>query len=127
MIDSRNVILVIDDEQRIRDIYVRALVEEGLIVRTASNTVEAEEILKQEDIDLVILDIHMPGFGGQTMLNIIREHNDQIKVIVASVYPLHVQRMMIKNVHDYYDKSHGAELLLKKIYSTLSLTGTAKH
>ncbi|MBF0504398.1 MAG: response regulator [Candidatus Omnitrophica bacterium] len=112
-------ILIIDDEPRIRSIYVRLLVESGLKACWASNAQEATNILIREKIDLVLLDINMPGIDGMTMFDIIQEYDPSLKVIVASVYQLFLQKRMIDRAYDYYDKSQGASLLLEKIFNAL--------
>ena len=118
----RRKILIIDDEPRIRSIYIRMLEEAGLIARWGNNAHEATGILIREKIDLILLDINMPGIEGKTMFDIIQEYDPSLKVIVASVYPIHVQKMMIPQAYDYYDKSYGPFLLLDKIFNAMDFS-----
>ncbi len=108
-------ILVVDDEKNIRDMYTSLLVSEGFKVIEASNASETNEILKKEDIDLVLLDIKMPDVDGETLSEVIQMFHKNTKVIVSSVYHPEEQKRMISWAHDYYDKSQGIEVLLKKI------------
>jgi DNA-binding NtrC family response regulator len=119
VLDDRKKILILDDEPRIRAIYGRMLAESGVIVRLAATPEEAIEILIREKIDMVLLDINMPVVNGKTVFEIIQEYDPSLKVIVSSVYPLHVQKIMIPNAYDYHDKSHGPSILLEKIYSLI--------
>jgi DNA-binding NtrC family response regulator len=119
MLDERKRILIVDDEPRIRAIYGRMLVEAGLHVRLASNPEEAIEIIIREKIDIILLDINMPVVNGRTAFEIIHEYDPSLKIIVSSVYPLHVQKIMIPDAYDYHDKSHGPSVLLEKIYSVI--------
>lgn len=119
MEERRKKILIVDDEPRIRDIHIRLCVEAGLVVRWALNAQEATNIMVREQIDLILLDIAMPGIDGKTIFEIIQEYDPTLKVIVTSVYPMHVQKQMIPQAYDYYDKSHGPSLILSKIFSAV--------
>ncbi len=112
-------ILVVDDEIRIRQIYIRMFVEVGLIVRWAADARSTIDILIREDIDLVLLDIKMPVIDGRTAFEIIHEYDPTIKVVIASVYPLDRQKQLVPHAHDYYDKSQGPLILLEKVVDAL--------
>jgi DNA-binding NtrC family response regulator len=115
-------VLIIDDEERIRDIYVRLFVQAGIIVRRAKDAQQATNILIREEIDLILLDIKMPEVDGRTMFEIIEEYNPKAKVIVSSVYPIEKQRRLVPRALDYYDKSEGPLKLLEKVLNTLMQT-----
>lgn len=112
-------ILIIDDEEKIRRIYAKLLTMEGFRVMEASNAVDANELLKRENIDLVLLDIKMPEVDGSIVYEIIQSFHKRSKVIVTSVYPLDEQKRIIKEAADYYDKSQGIDNLLVKINQAL--------
>lgn len=114
-------VLIIDDEPRIRALYGRILADAGFDVRMASNGEDAVEKLIREKMDLVLLDISMPRINGRGLFEIIQEYDPRIKVIVSSVYPLHVQRIMLPEAWDYHDKAHGSSTLLEKIFSVSSI------
>lgn len=116
-------VLIIEDEQRIVDIYVRLLVSAGFIVRFANTAQRATNILVCEEIDLVLLDIKMPGISGQTIFEIIEEYDPNIKVIVSSVYPIEKQKELIPRAYNYYDKSEGSMNLLAKVQNSLLPSG----
>ena len=113
-------ILIIDDEQGVRDVCVKALVEEGFIVRQASDALKGFNILVREDIDLVLLDIKMPEVDGKTMMEVIKEFNPNMKVIISSVYPVIEQKKRVPDASDYYDKSRGLAQLIDKVYENLT-------
>ncbi len=112
-------ILIIDDEDRIREIYIRILVEEGFLVRQASDAKRAFNIMIREPMDLILLDIKMPEINGKTMMEVIKEFDPNMKVIVTSVYPLERQKDMIPGATNYHDKSDGLVSLLVKIIEVL--------
>ncbi len=108
-------ILVIDDEERVRRVYVRTLVEEGMLVREAQDASEALNILIREDIDLVLLDIKMPQIDGKVVFEVIREYDPSLRIIISSIYPIDQQKHLIPYALDYFDKSKGVAYLLEKI------------
>ena len=118
----RKRILVIDDEMQIRKIYVRlfqAIGSRVFEVIEAANATEATNYLIREHFDVVLLDIKMPGVNGLEMFEVIKEYNPKLKVIVASVYPIEIQKNVIPYAEDYYDKSQGPFKLIEKVASTL--------
>ena len=112
-------LLIIDDEDKIRDIYCRLFVQAGIIVRRAKNAVEATNIMIREDMDLILLDIKMSMIDGCTMFDVIKEYNPDLRVIVSSVYPVEKQRELIPQALDYYDKSDGPVKLLEKVINIM--------
>lgn len=76
-------ILVADDEAQIRDLLHLYLEKDGYEVIEASDGMEALRLVQREEIDLLILDIMMPGMDGYRVLRHIRE-NSNIPVIILS-------------------------------------------
>ncbi|MCQ2501027.1 MAG: response regulator transcription factor [Lachnospiraceae bacterium] len=76
-------ILCADDEKEIRDVFRLYLEQSGYNVLEAENGMQALDILKKEQVDLVLLDIMMPGIDGYRTLKNIRETNN-IPVILVS-------------------------------------------
>jgi PAS domain S-box-containing protein len=79
-------VLVVDDEQDIRDGSERILSRMGCQVLTAAQGEEALQILTEETVSIVILDMKMPGMDGIEVLTRIREINEEILVIVITGY-----------------------------------------
>jgi two-component system KDP operon response regulator KdpE len=77
-------ILVVDDEPQIRRTLRVTLVSQGYAVADARSGEEALELLRQEKPDLVLLDLNMPGMGGQEACQAIREQSD-VAIIVLTV------------------------------------------
>ncbi|MBN1227613.1 MAG: response regulator [Deltaproteobacteria bacterium] len=112
-------ILIVDDEIRIRKMYNALLISEGFEAFEAQNAQEARKILKEADIDLILLDIKMDEVEGNELYEIIRLFHRQCKVIVTSVYPLNEQKKRIQGAADYYDKAQGIDILLAKVDKVL--------
>ncbi len=79
-------ILVIDDEEIMREVITRLLEGEGYRVTAASGGEEGLQILERDTIDLVLLDLMLPGVGGlETLQRIVRLSPD-ILVIMITAY-----------------------------------------
>jgi len=65
-------VLVVDDEQDIRDASERILSRVGYQVQKASRGDEALDILNKEGVDIMLLDLKMPGMDGLEVLKQIR-------------------------------------------------------
>ena len=81
-------LLVVDDEKFIRDLAEEVFPKFGYRVMTAASGEEALDVYQQrkELIDLVILDVIMPGMGGRQCLERLLALDPQVKVIIASGY-----------------------------------------
>ena len=83
-------ILLVDDEDAIRELGQNVMSRKGYKVMLAATGEEALEIYKEqgENIDLIILDISMPGMGGHKCLEELIRQDPEVKVVVASGYSL---------------------------------------
>ncbi|MBN2315383.1 MAG: sigma-54-dependent Fis family transcriptional regulator [Sedimentisphaerales bacterium] len=79
-------ILVIDDEESMRDSCRQALARGASRVEVAGDGRTGLGILEKEAFDLVILDLKMPGLSGMDVLNIIKEKYPEIVVVVITGY-----------------------------------------
>ena len=83
MTEEQQKILVVDDEQTVRDVLQRTLEEAGYDVITASDGQEALDKMSRFDVSLVLLDILMPGLDGFEVLERMPQHLN-IPVIMLS-------------------------------------------
>ena len=90
VLDGKETILLIDDEDVIIDVCKEILKALGYKVLIASCGIEALEIYKKNknNIDIVILDMIMPGIGGGETYDRIKEINPDIKVLLSSGYSI---------------------------------------
>ncbi len=79
---SERKILVVDDEVPIRELLSEAFAQEGYKTITAAGGAEALKILDDESIQVLFLDLNMPGMNGIELCRIIREKNP-VAVIYA--------------------------------------------
>jgi two-component system response regulator TctD len=77
-------ILVVEDTEDLADAIVRRLRKLGYAVDWASDGLEAEELLRQEQYQLVLLDIMLPGIDGQALLGKLRRRRDATPVLMMT-------------------------------------------
>ena len=84
----QEMVLVVDDEPALRAITARILSGQGYRVREASSGEEALAIFGERagEIDVVIMDLGMPGMGGERCLAKLRQIDPQAKIMVSSGY-----------------------------------------
>ena len=111
-------LLVVDDEESIRNMYYRIFSRRGFDVLRAANAMEAKDILVHKHVDILFLDIKMAEVEGDILFELIRTFHPHVKVVVSSVYPLEEQKERIKDADAYFDKSDSQDTLLQ-IISTL--------
>ncbi|MCP4105722.1 MAG: response regulator [Desulfobacteraceae bacterium] len=116
-------ILIVDDEEFILDIAEKFLINHGYSVKRAGSGEECFDIYSQEvnNIDLVILDLGMPGMGGEKCLAELLKADPKARVVVASGYAAH---KMAENPHEhgaigFICKPYYMDDLLRKIRSIL--------
>lgn len=78
-------ILIIDDEVGPRD-SLKMILKPHYNVYTAERSGQAVEILRQVPIDLVTVDLKMPGLSGTTVLEKIKQHDPDIEAIIITGY-----------------------------------------
>lgn len=111
-------ILVVDDEQNIRDIVGAYLKREGYRVSLASNGAQAIEIFNMEVIDLVVLDLMMPKMTGEEVCKVIRrKSNVPIIMLTAKVQDEDVINGIKNGADDYIRKPFSVRELMIRIHA----------
>jgi excisionase family DNA binding protein len=80
-------ILVVDDEESIRSLFKETLEELGHRVITAKTGFEGLELVKQQDFDLVFLDLKMPGMVGDDFFGQLKAIKPRLPVTIITGYP----------------------------------------
>lgn len=109
-------ILVVDDEQQMQHLIALFLKNEGYHVLTASSAQEAQKLLKQHDIQLMLLDIMMPfvdgfSFGEQAM----QQYDIPIIFLTALETKEHKLKGLTMGAEDYIVKPFDASELIARI------------
>ncbi|MDP6580347.1 MAG: sigma-54 dependent transcriptional regulator, partial [Vicinamibacterales bacterium] len=76
-------VLIVDDDEGMRD-TLTAILKRDYLVLTAATGEEGLAVLKREEIDLMLLDVRLPGMNGLELLGIVRENYNLVEVIMVS-------------------------------------------
>ena len=116
-------ILIVDDEEMIRDLLSSALTQVGYVCHQASNVDEAFTILDEQSIDLVISDIMMPGRSGVELLRDLKKVNQDIAVLMIT--GLSDMNTAMECVHlgadDYITKPFGINRVILTVKNLIEL------
>ena len=120
MVESKTTILVVDDEENIRLLLQRILEGAGYAVIMATNGQEALDKVSLGNIDLILLDIKMPGLDGYQTLSLIRKNSDVSVVMVSGVGgTTPVDEALSLGVDDYVSKPFNTSVLLARVDAKL--------
>jgi len=77
-------LLIVDDDERIRDLLKKFLMRNGFLVTSARDAAHARRVLSGLDFDLIVLDVMMPGEDGVSLTKALREtHTTPILLLTA--------------------------------------------
>jgi len=123
LIKGSGTILLIDDEQMILDVGFELLEELGYTVMSAMSGQEAIDIFQkdQEKIDLVIMDMIMPGMGGGETFDRLKEINPDVKVLLSSGYSINGQatKILRRGCDGFIQKPFNMNQLAEKVQKIL--------
>ncbi len=77
-------ILIVDDEESLRNLLAELLTDMGYQTTTAKSTEEALRLFEKKPYPLVITDIHMGGLSGIELMQIIKTHNSDTQILVIT-------------------------------------------
>ncbi len=83
---SRGTVLVVEDEDVVRELVVFVLQRGGYRVRSAMNGRDALTTLQNHDIDLILTDLRMPVMGGLDLAREVKTHYPDVDIIVLTAY-----------------------------------------
>lgn len=117
---SEKTILVVDDEQTLRDTLKYNLSREGYRVLTAPDGMEALRLVEAESIDLMILDIMMPGLTGIDVCRTLRKKST-LPVLMLSAREDEIDKVLALEIgaDDYLTKPFGLRELLSRVRALL--------
>jgi len=111
-------VLVVDDELGPRE-SMRMILRPLFEVKTASNGQEALQCLQQEKIDLITLDLKMPGLSGLDVLREIKKMNAEAAVIIITAYGT------LTNAHEAI--RYGAVHFISKPYNATDILSVVRR
>ena len=114
-------ILILDDDARIRDLLRRYLSQEGFEVTLAEDSKALNRILMRDAVDLIVLDLMMPGEDGLSVCRRLRASHDKTPIIMLTAKGEDVDRIVGLEVgaDDYLVKPFNPRELLARIHAVL--------
>lgn len=109
-------ILVVDDEKKMREFISFFLIKEGYSVMETSNGLDAISKMRNETVQLIILDLMMPGMNGFSVCQEIRKFSD-VPIIMLTAVEGEQEHLdgYASGVDDYITKPFKIKILLAKI------------
>ena len=116
-------LLVVDDDEDLRDILSVTFRKQGFKVLTATNGVEAFDLIQNKKIDLVISDMIMPDGDGLSLLEKIRMRNPDIPVVIFITGFSHVSvdECVARGAKSVFSKPFDQKELLESVKSSLNI------
>ena len=118
---SHERILVVDDEEEMRDLLAKVLERQGFQTSVCGDGTEALAFLEKEPVDLVVTDVRMPGLGGMEALRAVKELNPDIVVIIMTAFGSIDQAVQAvkEGAYDYINKPFKIDEMLLTIEKAL--------
>lgn len=124
---SKPHILVVDDDDRLRELLQRYLSEHGFVVNVADSADQAGEAMGQLHFDAMVLDIMMPGKDGLTFARELENKDIPILILSAKGEPEDRITGLETGVDDYLTKPFEPEELVLRIKSLLKRTARRRE
>ena len=113
-------LLIVDDDERIRDLLKKFLMRSGFLVTAARDAAHARRVLSGLDFDLIVLDVMMPGEDGVSLTRSLREsHATPILLLTAKGETEHRISGLEAGADDYLSKPFEPKELLLRINAIL--------
>ncbi len=128
MADRANILLV-DDDERLRNAAGKVLSAEGYRVTRAGSAREALELLQEPGVALVISDLFLPDLDGNALLQQIRERRPEVEVVMITGHgnvEKAVEAMKL-GAYDFIEKPLDSVALLKTVANALSQTAPGRR
>lgn len=113
-------VMVVEDEQSLREPLVYLLEKEGYEVLEAAEGTSALELFKTQQIDLILLDIMMPGMSGNEVCRVIRQTSN-VPVIMLTAKDSEIDKVVGLEIgaDDYVTKPYSTRELLARMKAVL--------
>jgi two-component system phosphate regulon response regulator OmpR len=121
MADPKTKILVVDDDLRLRDLLQRYLTEQGFGVHTVSDAAGMDKLLGRERVDLLVLDLMLPGEDGLSICRRLRGGKNTVPIIMLTAKGEEVDRIvgLEMGADDYLPKPFNPRELVARIHAVL--------
>lgn len=121
MVGQKKKILVVDDDVRLRELLQRYLTEQGFNVKAAADAKEMDATLASDTIDLLVLDLMLPGEDGLSICRRMRGSGAMIPIVMLTARGDEVDRIigLEMGADDYLPKPFNPRELLARINAVL--------
>jgi len=121
MSDPKTRVLVVDDDLRLRDLLQRYLTEQGFSVHTVSDAVSMDKLLARERVDLLVLDLMLPGEDGLSICRRLRGGKNAVPIIMLTAKGEDIDRILglEMGADDYLPKPFKPRELVARIKAVL--------
>ena len=123
MLNEKNKILIVEDEQDIRDLLIFNLQKEGFKVESADNGDSALSLIRKNNFDLILLDLMLPGIGGFDLTRILKNDKKTSKTPILMLTAKGEESDIVKGLElgadDYMTKPFSIKVLIARINKIL--------
>lgn len=121
MNDNQKKILIVDDDLRLRELLQRYLTEQGFNVRSVADSTEMDKWLTREHMDLVVLDLMLPGEDGLSICRRLRSLDATLPILMLTARGDEIDRIigLEMGADDYLAKPFNPRELLARINAVL--------
>ena len=124
-------VLAIDDSKKILDIIKYFLEQEGYTVKAIADPLEGIKVAKEGGIDLILLDIMMPGMDGYTVCDTLKKsdvtRDIPVIMLTAKAIILHTPKDFFYGLYGFLAKPFSKQQLLKVVSEALRLTKSTEE
>ena len=127
--DTPRTLLVIEDDETMRNALKRIFEGEGLVVKTAADGTQLSHVLDDNPIDLIVMDVGLPWINGIELAKLLKDHDDlkHIPLVFVSgkTSDFDVKRGFEAGADDYIKKPFDIEKIKKTVRTLLKLNEKA--
>ena len=126
---KQQIVVLVDDDPRIRELTAKYLTDQGLSIMTADSGKALDSILKNNQISLIVLDLMMPDESGLNVCQRLRVNNINIPIIMLTAKGDEVDRIigLEMGADDYLPKPFNPRELLARIAAILRRQNTNEN
>jgi len=121
MAEAKINVVVVDDDLRLRDLLTRYLADQGFAVQTAQDAATMDRLLARERVDVIVLDLMLPGEDGLSICRRLRGTGNDVAIVMLTAKGDDVDRIVGLEIgaDDYLPKPFNPRELVARINAVL--------
>jgi DNA-binding response OmpR family regulator len=122
-------ILIVDDDRKIADLVRAYLEKDGYRVSAAYDGLQALELARQKRVDLIVLDLMLPGMDGLDVCRVLRGEGNQVPIIMLTAKTTEADKLVGLDLgaDDYVTKPFSPRELLARVRAVLRRVGEEEY